>query len=239
MNFMIEIFVMVLFIPAFIFGQNDLPISKKFAEAVKNQTRTKKGTPGSKYWQNRASYNITAEVIPSEKKLIGSEIIIFKNNSPDTLEQIVMHIYQDLYKKGTPKDQFIHSDDIHSGVKIESVIIQEKQIVELKSDNTLLMISMKDFIVPSESITIEVKWNFTIPTKSDIRMGGKDSTSFFLGHWFPRIAVYDDLKGWDVNIHSGGKEFYYDIGDFEYSVKVPQGYFVWGTGLLQNAEKVL
>jgi len=239
MNFMFEIFAMILFIPLLILGQTDLPNSKNFDKAEKNQTRTKKGTPGLKYWQNRTSYNITAEVIPSGKKLIGSEIITFKNNSPDTLDHLVMHIYQDLYKKGTPKDDNIHIDDIHSGVKIESVKVKEKQIAELQSDKTLLMIDLKDSILPSEIISVEVKWNFTIPTKSDIRMGGKDSTSFFLGHWFPRIAVYDDLKGWDLNIHSGGKEFYYDIGDFEYSVKVPQSYFVWGTGLLQNAEKVL
>jgi peptidase M1-like protein len=239
MNYKSKIFAVALFIPLLVFSQYELPISKNFAKAIKNQTRTTKGIPGPNYWQNRVSYNITAEVIPGEKKLIGSETIIFENNSPDTLDHILMHVYQNLYKKGNPKDQFIHPDDVHSGVTIESVKIKEKEITELESVVTLLVVGLKDFVYPSEVITIEVKWSFTIPSKSDIRMGGKDSTSFFLGQWFPRIAVYDDLKGWDGNIHSGDEEFYYEIGDFDYSVKLPEGYMVWGTGLLQNAEKVL
>jgi len=239
MNFISKIFALVFLIPVLTFAQNNLPISKNFAKAIKNQTRTTKGIPGPKYWQNRVSYNITAEVIPSEKRLIGTETIILENNSPDTLDHILMHVYQNLYKKGNPKDQFIHPDDVHSGVTIESVKIKEKEIAELESVVTLLVVGLKEFVYPSEVISIEVKWSFIIPSNSDIRMGGKDSSSFFLGHWFPRVAVYDDLKGWDGNIHSGGEEFYYEMGDFEYSVKAPEGFMVWGTGLLQNAEKVL
>ena len=239
MNIRLIIIAVFMIIPVLVFSQSGLPINKNFFRAIKNQTRTLKGIPGQDYWQNKASYNINVEIIPDEKKLIGFEKIVFENNSPDTLNHILLHIYQNLYQKGNPKDDFIHPDDIHSGVVIKHVKIKEKQITELESIVTVLKINLKDAVYPSEKITIEVEWCFTIPTKSNIRMGAKDNTSFFLGHWFPRIAVYDDLKGWDTDIHSGDEEFYYDIGNFEYTVKVPEGYMVWGTGLLQNANKVL
>jgi hypothetical protein len=237
-NFSIFI-ALFLFFPILVFSQDELPISKKFAKAIKNQTRTTKGLPGPKYWQNRVSYNITAEVIPEQKRLIGEEKISFENNSPDTLNQILLHVFQNLYQKGTPKDDFIHHDDVHSGVIIESLKIVEKRIAELKTNGTLLVVNLEEYVFPAEVISIEVKWNFIIPSQSDIRMGAKDESSFFLGQWYPKVAMYDDIKGWDGDLHTGGQEFYNEIGDYEYSVKVPEGYMVWGTGLLQNAEKVL
>lgn len=232
-------YLVILFSPLFLYGQDNLPISKNFANAVQNQTRTTKGVPGEKYWQNKISYNITAEVIPAEKKLVGSEKIRFQNKSPDTLHQIVLHLFQNVYQKGSKRDDSVHPDDVHSGVEIEKILIEGNQISKKYIEGTLLIVDLERPVYLSEEIYIDVKWNFTIPTKTDMRMGGKDSTSFFLGQWYPKVAVYDDLKGWDKNIHSGGQEFYYDSGDYEYSVKVPEGFMVWGSGVLQNAESVL
>ncbi len=228
-----------LLISLFSFSQNNLPTSKKFSQALTKGTRTTKGIPGAKYWQNRASYNITAEIIPQEKKLFGTEIINYENNSSDTLNQIVFHVFQNLYKKGSQRDSPVHPDDVHSGVVIENLKIKNKLITDFTTSGTQLIVELEEPVMPSELINIEISWNFSIPTKSDIRMGGKDESSFFLGQWYPKIAVYDDIDGWDKNTHTGGQEFYYDLGNFKYSVKVPNGYIVWGTGMLQNAKNVL
>ena len=228
-----------LLIPFWGFSQNNLPISKNFSKALHKKTRTTKGMPGAKYWQNRVSYNIRAEVIPQEKKLIGNEKISFENHSPDTLHQIVFHVFQNLYKKGSQRDYAVDPDDINSGVVIETLKIKEKLITDFTTTGTLLIVELKQPVNPSEIINIEIKWNFSIPTKTNIRMGGKDESTFFLGQWYPKVAVYDDIKGWDKNIHTGGQEFYYDTGNYKYSVKVPDSYVVWGSGLLQNGEKVL
>jgi len=221
------------------FSQTDLPANKSFSEAMAKETRTIKGIPGKNYWQNSASYDIEVEIIPSEKKLIGAETITYQNNSPDSLKYIVFHVFQNLYKKGSQRDAPVHPDDITDGVTIDNLKIQNKVIADFKTRGTLLYVKLEEPIVPSESINIELSWSFFIPAKSDIRMGGKDESSFFLGQWYPKIAVYDDLDGWDWNIHTGGQEFYYDLGDYKYTVKVPKGYMVWGSGMLQNAETVL
>lgn len=221
------------------FSQMNLTTNKSFSKAMANETRTIKGIPGKNYWQNSASYDIEAEIIPSEKKLIGAETITYQNNSPDSLKYIVFHVFQNLYKKGSQRDAPVHPDDITDGVTIDHLKIQNKVITDFNTRGTLLYVKLEEPIVPSQSIHIELSWSFFIPSKSDIRMGGKDESSFFLGQWYPKIAVYDDLDGWDLNIHTGGQEFYYDLGDYKYSVKVPKGYMVWGSGMLQNAETVL
>ncbi|WP_438422620.1 M1 family metallopeptidase [Aquimarina macrocephali] len=220
-------------------SQDYLPVSKNLSEALQKKSRTTKGIPGIKYWQNSASYDITAEIVPKERKLIGTEIISYKNNSPDSLYQLVFHVFQNLYKKGSRRDLPVHPDDVHQGVLIKSLKIDNTSITEYTIADTQLIVQLTKPILTSELITIEIAWSFTIPAKSDIRMGAKDETSFFLGQWYPKIAVYDDISGWDRNIHTGGQEFYYDLGNYKYNIKVPDGYMVWGSGLLQNAKKVL
>lgn len=221
------------------FCQTILPTYKNFTQAISNETRTTKGIPGVKYWQNSTSYNITAEIIPEEKKLLGSEIISYENNSTDTLNQLVFHVFQNLYKKGNSRDEPVHPDDVHAGVIIELLKINNKLITDYTLSGTQLIVELEEPLKPSEIITIEIQWEFSIPTKSNIRMGGKDESSFFLGQWYPKVAVYDDMNGWDRNNHTGGQEFYYDLGNFKYSVKVPKGYMVWGTGILENSKNVL
>jgi hypothetical protein len=198
-------FSLLLLFSLFGYSQNNLPIDTYFSQALKNGTRTNKGIPGKSYWQNSASYQITAVVKPDEKQLIGSETISYKNNSLDTLNQIVFHVFQNLYKKGSVRDTPVNPDDINSGLIIENLKINNKPITDITTSGTQLIIDLATPILPSELATIEVSWQFSIPTKSDIRMGGKDASTFFLGQWYPKIAVYDDIKGWDRNIYTGGQ----------------------------------
>jgi hypothetical protein len=233
------LFSLFFILPFFCISQNNIPYNKTFTKAVTKETRTIKGIPGSNYWQNSASYDISAEVFPLDRKLSGEEKIYYVNNSPDTLNQLVFHIFQNLYKKGSKRDLLIHPDDVHSGVVIEHLKINNTLITNFTLKSTRLIVDLDTPLLPSTTTTIEMSWNFPIPVKSDIRMGGKDETSFFLGHWFPKVAVYDDIKGWDQNTHTGSKEFYADLGNYKFSIKVPADYIVWGSGILQNPKSVL
>lgn len=239
LNKTVLLYSLIILISSASFSQTNLPIYKNLSQAISNETRTTKGIPGEKYWQNSASYTITAEIIPKEKKLLGSEIISYENNSPDTLNQLVFHVFQNLYKKGSQRDEQVHPDDVHDGVIIAQLKINTKLITNYTISGTQLIVELEEPIQPSEITTIEIQWEFSIPDKSNIRMGGKDESSFFLGQWYPKVAVYDDIAGWDRNNHTGGQEFYYDLGNYKYSVKVPNSYMVWGTGMLQNAKNVL
>lgn len=222
-----------------IHGQDDLPMDKNLTQAIEKGTRTNEGIPGKKYWQNTASYVIETEIIPKDRKLIGSEEIKYTNNSPDSLHQIIFHLFQNLYKKGSQRDISVNPNDVHSGIIIKNLNVNNKSITDFIISGTQLIINLKKPIAPLSSVDITLSWSFLIPTKSDIRMGGKDESSFFLGQWYPKIAVYDDVKKWDKNMHTGNQEFYSDLGDYTYTVKVPKGYIVWGTGILQNAQDVL
>lgn len=221
------------------FSQVDLPFTQQYSGALEKGTRTTNGKPGKMYWQNYASYNITAEIRPEEKKLYGNERIRYENNSPDTLNKLVFHLYQNLYKKGNSRDFSVHPDDVHPGVNIKLIKIRNSQYSDYTVSGTQLIVDLEEPLYPSELINIDISWDFSIPSKSDVRMGAKNDSAFFLGQWYPKIAVYDDLRGWDRNMHTGNPEFYSEVGDYNYSVKVPEGYLVWGTGMLENAKGVL
>ena len=213
------LFSLLFILPFFCISQNNIPYNKTFTQAVTKKTRTIKGIPGSNYWQNSESYDISAEVFPLERKLSGEEKIHYVNNSPDTLDQLVFHIFQNLYKIGSKRGLLIHPDDVHSGVVIENLKINNTLITNFTLKSTRLIVDLETPLLPATTVTIEMSWNFSIPVKSDLRMGGKDETSFFLGHWFPKVAVYDDIKGWDQNTHTGSKEFYADLGNYKFSIK--------------------
>ena len=232
-------FLLVLLVSNFVSGQEPLQTSKNFNEAVQSDTRTLIGKPGEKYWQNTADYNITATVNPTEKTLIGYETITYKNNIPIVLKKIVLHLFQNLYKKGAARGAFVNPDDITDGVVINTLLINNKAVKNHQIIGTQLIITLEKPLKSQENSTIAIGWKFRIPMKSNIRMGGKDATSFFLGQWYPKVAVFDDIKGWDRNRHSGNQEFYSDLGTYNYKIKVPKGYVIWGTGTLKNAKHVL
>jgi hypothetical protein len=105
---------------------------------------------------------------------------------------------------------------------------------------TDLCIYMTDSIPSGGSGVIELDWNFQIPSSfSDLSRMGRYYDNFFLGLWYPQVAVYDDLKGWDNTPHLGLKEFYNDFSNFDVTVHVPDGYIVWATGECDNLDSVL
>lgn len=206
--------------------------------AEQNGTRARSGAPGPRYWQQRTDYRIEVAVEPSSRRLEGRETIRYTNNSPDTLEMLVMRLYQNLFREGVRRVDVV---PVTGGLTLDSLVVEGRSLEVSDADSsqtvvdgTLFAARLEEPMLPGEAREIRAVWSFTIPPTAEERMGAVDSTSFFLAQWYPQIAVYDDLNGWATGQYLGPGEFYNEYGDFEVSVTVPAGFGVWATGTLEN-----
>jgi len=226
------------------FGSN-LKKPKEIKKAYTNQTRSYDGKPGINYWQNFSEYNIKAEIDPKTRLLTGREKIVYFNNSPDTLKSIVLKLYQDMYKKGAARNTELNPETVTEGVKISKLIVDGNKL-SLNVDDKLisyqgtnLIIKLTSSLPPKSKTTVDVDWSFIIPKGTDIRIGSYGESTFFVGYWYPKVAVYDDIRGWDMISYNAEHEFYFDYSDMNVEIKVPKGFGIWATGMLQNPREVL
>lgn len=224
---------------------SDLKMPKELKKAYDKMTRSSDGKPGVNYWQNFSEYNIKAEIEPKTRLLTGSEQIVYFNNSPDTLKNIVLKLYQDMYKKGAARNTQLNPETVTDGVKIIQLTIDgspaslnvDDKIISYLGTN--LIIKLTSPLPPSSKVNINVDWSFTIPKGTDIRIGTYGESTFFVGYWYPKIAVYDDIRGWDMLSYNAEHEFYFDYSDMNVEIIVTKGFGVWATGMLQNPDEVL
>jgi hypothetical protein len=225
----------------------DYFIPLNIQHAYEKGTRSMDGTPGPGYWQNSSKYTIKASVEPSTRVVSGEETILYRNNSPDALNQIVIRLYQNFYRYGAQRNFNIHPEAVYEGVTIHQAdiggvnYITENKYnpseVQITSANAIF--NLRSPMMPDSEIELYFKWNFTLPLLSSIRMGTYDSTNFFVAYWFPQVSVYDDIDGWDKFDFNGEQEFYNDFSDFDVEITVPNDYAVWATGVFQNPEEIL
>ena len=245
MKKLLPVFVLFLSFSFASFAQSSFYIPLNVKKSYESGVRNYDGTPGKKYWQNSAHYIITAEINPATRILRGREEIVYKNNSPDELKKLVFRLYPDYYKKGAPRDDQINPKALTDGVKIYSLVINGDTVdfsAEAKSyrrQGTNLFVFLKNPLPPNSTSVVEAEWSFEIPKYSKQRMGAYDSTSFFVAYWYPQIAVYDDIDGWDVYNYGGTVEFYNDFNNYNVEISMPEGFLVWATGELQNADELL
>jgi hypothetical protein len=236
-------FIFILTFLLFILVTNAQPLFTvtNIQNTYKKETRTATGKPGKNYWQNRANYNIKVNFDPGTQLLEGKETIHYFNNSPDTLKEIIVRLYPDLYKKGVERLSKIAEKDLNNGVQIESFKIGSESINSFSNDkkafrdNTNLSIKPDEVILPHSKIDFEISWHYKVNSGSPVRTGMVDNTSYFIAYFFPRIAVYDDVDGWDTWSYNGSQEFYNDFGNFNVEISLPKNYIVWATGDRVNA----
>jgi len=213
-------------------------LPREYQSALQNKSRTQSGAPGEAYFQNRADYTIEATFDPQTRILTGSESISYLNNRSDSLKTIVLNIDHDIFKAGTNRVYEVDPEDLTDGVRITQVKLNEEDVLMTppfwQRDGTEVYLRLKKPLAPNSSLTLELEWTLIHPLKTQIRSGTYDSLSFFMAYWFPRIAVYDDVFGWDYSQHLGSGEFYNDFGNFDVSVTLPGNYLMWATGELQN-----
>ena len=233
----IKIFSLLLFTTVYVSAQTTLPIAPEFQKTYQKETRNTDGKPGKNYWQNTSKYDLNVDFNPVSRLLKGKVQITYTNNSPDTLKEIWFKLYPNLYKKGTPRKSKLAESDLGDGVAIEKLAANGKSITDFKIDGTNMTVNVPA-VVPGKTISFSIDYSYTLNKGSHMRTGQVDEGSHFVAYFFPRIAVYDDVDGWNKFPYTGAEEFYNDFDQFNASITVPDGYGVWATGDLKNPLEV-
>jgi len=219
-------------------AQAPLPIPLNIRSAIDKGTRTTAGQPGAHYWQNKADYSIRVKFDPQTRLVSGHETIAYSNDSPDTLRQLLFKLYPNLYKKGAERLQAIKEEDLTDGVSLTNMTIDGQSKPARSVPGTDMGVPTTA-IAPGKTTQVALDFAYTLNKGSHIRTGAIDSGAFFIAYFFPRIAVYDDIDGWNRNPYLGHLEFYNDFCNFNVEITVPGDYLVWATGDCSNRHDLL
>lgn len=218
-------------------AQVSLPFPLNIKTAYDTGTRSVDGKPGKNYWQNTADYTINVSYNPVTRVLTGTEEIDYINKSPDVLYEIVFKLYPNIYKKGNIRDMAVEATDLTDGVIIQNIFLDgNTSPYDIKGTNMIIPYTA---VQPGQKIHFSIKYSYTVNATSHIRTGEIDKGTAFIAYFFPRIAVYDDIDGWNKYPYTGSQEFYNDFCHFNLSVTVPSNFLVWATGDLLNCDEVL
>ncbi len=216
--------------------------------------RSASGVPGPEYWQNGADYLLEVTLDETEHVLAGRVVISYTNNSPHSLPFIWLHLEQNRFKADsrgsltTPIQGNRYSGDMDGGYAISNVSAQldkrgsNASSRYLISDTRMQVFFDEPIAANGGKASVSMNFEFKIPEKGMDRMGRlavEDGTIYALAQWYPRVAVFDDVVGWNIEPYLGAGEFYLGYGDFEYKVTVPYDHIVVGSGALQNPKDVL
>ncbi len=219
-----------------------------------NLVRAGSGAPSARYWQNHADYDITASLDTATKTLHGQLTLRYTNNSPDTLHYIWMQTEQNAFRSNSlnsyifPAESRFGAKNFEGGDVLEHLdqlfagpvkTTPPRRVKLVTRDNeTMTRVDLAEPLAPGKTATLDIAWHFLIPEHGADRMG-RDGALYELAQWYPRMAVYDDVRGWNTEPYLGQGEFYLDYGDYNVAVTLPAGYIVAATGALQNATEVL
>lgn len=209
-----------------------------------SRVRSADGRPGPEYWQQRADYEIAATLDTSRHTIRGHVSIAYTNNSPDTLRYVWMQMDQNLYESGSagatlfPEDTRFGDMGFEGGFEIENLAANGTRATSRVHD-TQMRVDLPEPLAPhGGKVTIAMDYSFSVPDHGSDRMA-RDGPLYEIAQWYPRMDVYDDVRGWNTDPYLGQGEFYLEYGDIDYAVTVPAGYVVAGSGVLQNPQDVL
>jgi hypothetical protein len=212
-----------------------------------NSYRSANGAPGPNYWQNQADYELHVTLDAQAKTIGGTVAITYTNNSPDRLESLWLQLEQNTYRhdarSGVSSDHR-HSTEFTDGFVIESVTVEQaghSDAAPFLVSDTRMRVQLAHALIHAGKLTLKIAYHYTVPGQ----FGGRTSwvstpkgDIFDIAQWYPRMAVYDDIRGWDTAPYLA-QEFYLDYGRVDYFVTVPSDMLVAGAGDLLNAEEVL
>ena len=216
--------------------------------------RSGSGQPGPQYWQNQADYQINVSLDDQAQTLSGEVAITYVNNSPNPLDYIWLQLDQNKFRADsrgsltTPAGgNRFGRDSYTSGYQLQSVSIQQPKgnatTPEYLVDDTRMRITMPQPLAAQRGkLIIRINYSFRIPQYGADRMGILPTSNgdiYEIAQWYPRMAVYDDVEGWNNLPYLGAGEFYLEYGTFDYTVEVPWNYIVVGSGELVNPKEVL
>jgi len=221
-------------------------------------TRTASGEPGVEYWQNKADYQITAKLNGTTNEIVGTDEITYTNNSPNKLSFLWLNLDQNLFKEDSRGNAVVPLTGSRNGAqgqvfdggnKIKSVKVisggKNKTEVDAKyivTDTRMQIFLPQELAAKGASVKIKIEFSFIAPFEGSDRMGvleTKNGKIFTIAQWYPRMCVYDDVRGWNTAPYLGASEFYLEYGDFDVKLTVPGNHFVVASGELLNGQEVL
>jgi hypothetical protein len=243
--------------------RRDIPLTNAIRRAFAAGTRDSSGRPGRAYWQLRTDYTIAARLDPAASRIHGRETIRLYNTSPDSLGLIVLRLDPNIFLGTAPRAAPWVPAENTDGMVITAMTVNGRR-VDLSEPppagterggparpaeprvqglhSTVARVLLPAPVPPHGDATLEIAWHFKLPGGNGqghrMTMRWAD-TLYQPTQWYPRVAVYDDLRGWDTELYLGPSEFYNNFGRFDVRIEVPAGWIVSGTGVLQNPEEVL
>jgi len=234
-----------------------------------NSYRTASGAPGHEYWQQRADYKIKVSLDDKNQRLKASEQITYYNNSPDTLTYLWLQLDQNRFKKDSDfkltnqpaiakksdkpsKSTFknfrtmVESSKFDGGFSILKVTNSNGKKLHHVINKTMMRIDLPKKLKSNQSFQFNIEWNYQIQEQKVL--GGRSGFEFFeedgnylyeVAQWFPRMAAYYDVYGWQHKQFLGRGEFTLEFGDYDVEITVPSDHIVAATGTLENSNSVL
>ncbi|MEE9362867.1 MAG: M1 family metallopeptidase [Cellulophaga sp.] len=230
--------------------------------ATPNTYRSASGAPGPDYYQQQANYKMKIELDDKNAKIYGEETITYINNSPDDLEFLWLQLDQNVRAKdskallkdgsGLPiaeqTSAFVTkyaTEAFDGGFNIEFVQDAKGNALPYTINQTMMRIDLPEHLKSKGQISFSIKWWYNIPdhtvnrARSGYEFFAKDENrAYVIAQFFPRMAVYSDVEGWQNHQFWGSGEFALTFGDYEVDITVPADHILDGTGVLQNREEV-
>jgi hypothetical protein len=223
-----------------VFSQNGLHIPLEFQKAFDKGTRSVDGNPGNNYWQNHSNYKIEADFNTSTRTLNGKENITYYNESPNFIDYLLIRLYQDINRPENAKDWNYNKESFSNGVKINLIKVNGDLIdIENQTEKSGTNLKIRYSVNSGTKVDVYIEWSIEFPLGRSPRMGRYDSTTYMIAYWYPQMAVYDDIDGWDLIDYTGQVEFYNDFSDFDVTLSIDNpDCIIWATGELQNPEEI-
>ena len=228
-----------------------------------NNRRTASGAPGYEYTQQKVDYVMDIRIDENTNRLFGDESITYKNNSKDYLEYLWVQLDQNM-RAPDSKTPLATSETLSSsferpetftknnlkkpsdfGFKIEEVKNNDGSSLPYMINRTMMRINLPEPLAPGNSFQFNIKWNYLI--NNSVKDGGRSGFELFpdgnknytIAQFFPRLAVYDNVEGWQNMQFWGRSEWALEFGDYDVRITVPSDHILDATGELQNENKVL
>ena len=221
-------------------------------------TRSANGQPGHEYWQNRADYQLTAKLDEQKNEITGSGVVTYTNNSPDKMNFVWMNLDQNLFQADSRGNAVVPISGSRNGAqgqifdgghKIKAVKIvtssngktTEVAAKYVISDTRMQVFLPQGLNAKGGVVKIKIDFSFIAPFEGSDRMGvleTKNGKIFTIAQWYPRMCVYDDVRGWNTNPYLGASEFYLEYGDLEVNITAPANHIVVCSGELVNPTEV-
>jgi len=213
-----------------------------------NRYRGGDGMPGPDYWQNRADYVIRATLDPAAHTIKGEVAITYTNASPSALDVLWLQLEQNIYRPGSRSSmaQGGAPRGNTEGMTLDQVTVtlgKAAMAVTPVISDTRAQLRLPAALASGGKAIIHIRYHYDVPNDE---FGGRTgwltakngAPIYSVAQWYPRMAVFDDLRGWDTAPYLA-QEFYLEYGNFDYFITVPSDMIVAGSGELVNPQEVL